>query len=128
MRWYRGHQCGQRNWNVLRASKEVWMPFSPMGGELVLPSIWCVQGMGPLQGKDGEKALVYFSSAWPEGMRRPSTSDLRLWPLVTRFSLELPCSVSPGLAGDMPCVAAAVGGSRSLTKPIFFRAARGEEM
>lgn len=36
--------------------------------ELIFPSIWCVQWVGPLQGRDREKALEYSSPAWPEVM------------------------------------------------------------
>lgn len=46
----------------------VGCPSASWDGELVLPSIRCVQWMGPLQGRDGEKTLGIFPQ-----------SGLRVW-------------------------------------------------
>lgn len=65
----------------------------------------------------GKKALHVL---WP-GLRDwegfgCQISSFGPWRLI---SPGYPSSVSPGLAGDLPFVAAAVGGSRSPTKPII---------
>ena len=109
MRWCRGWLIRAEGSEHPQGKKRGWPSF-PFGVS---------QWVGPLQRRDGEKAAECSSPAWPEGLGRTWISDLGLRPIVPHFSPELPCSVSPRLAGELPFVAAAVGGSRSPTKPIF---------
>lgn len=79
--------------------------------------------VGPLQRRTGEAAECsspVWTGAWGGIRSHASAPGALLLP-----STALLCfSVSPGLVGDLPFVAAAVGGSRSPTKPV----SSGEEM
>lgn len=71
------------------------------------------QGKGPLQGGLGRRLLTILAQAG-EGLGG-----------VGRGALS---PVPPGLAGDLPFVAAAVGGSRSPAKPIYLGHREGENV
>lgn len=75
------------------------------------PKSWpSLPGEEATPGRSGEKALVQAG----EGLGRVGPGALS--------------PVPPGLAGDLPFVAAAVGGSRSLAKPIYLGHREGENV
>lgn len=71
----------QRDWNVLRASREVLDALQPRG-----MGSWSSLPLGVSSGGEGwGEDSWYFPPVWPESMGRPLMSHLRLWPLVPHF-------------------------------------------